>query len=214
MRTIFAIISMTGLSICLFSCGDAGKHLSRSYTYTNFAVLAATPNSDDTPPATVVASLREAGDQFMRARRVLVGSDPGWLVLTSSGELCLVRLVYPLVLAVSGQLPPPITSKVCASEQETESGYLVETDSLIAHVNDPERNIVVGIVPDGVATVKIIEADGRTRVSPVTHNAYEALAAYPSSVEFVSRGHRHTVVVKSFGSGHYESPKGAGAFPP
>ncbi len=172
--------------------------------------------SDDMLPPEVVTAVREEDGNInsgTTTRRVLAGSNPGWLVLTPTGELCLARRTYPLRPIVNGLSVPPISSTTCASEQAAESGRLVETESLVAYVGESARNIVVGVVPDGVATVKIREVGGATVVGHVTRNAYEVLATNPRSVEIASAGRRYVVQVRSFSGGHYEPPKAEGGWP-
>jgi hypothetical protein len=90
----------------------------------------------------------------------------------------------------------------------------VGVESLIANVGEPARAIVVGVVPDGIATVKIRESDGRMIVVDVTRNGYEALIAHPRSVEFVRRDHRYVVQLSSFDGGRYEPPSTGSSFGP
>jgi hypothetical protein len=197
--------SVVVLGIGTASCGDGAKHEvpMQARVHTHFAVFDAAWSRNDVLPPVVVASLREDGEQFtakMFVRQVVAGSDPGWLVLTPNHELCLVRLIYPLVLGLS---LPPLTSKICDSEEWAESGHLVETQSRVVQVGEPARNIVVGVVPDGVAAVRIQERDGHMIITSVTRNAYETLTMYPRSVEFVSKGRRFVLQLSSFDGGHY-----------
>jgi hypothetical protein len=192
-------ISVVFLSIGALACG--AERISRNThtrTRTEFSVFDIPSTQDDILPKNVVSSLQEEGlNGKVSTRRVVASSDPGWLVLASDGSLCLVRLIYPLIPAIEGP-SLPITSKTCASEEQARSGQLVETESLTTEVGEPSRNVVVGIVPDGVATVKVSEANGQVVVVHVTRNAYEAVTANPRSVEFVSGGHWYVVQVRSF----------------
>jgi hypothetical protein len=205
--------SVVALSIGVFSCG-AGKRPSPApaFSDTHFAVLGVASGPDDVLPTELAASLRKDGTPpFMRVRRVVAGSNPGWLALTATDELCLIHLTYPLLSVVNGQSLTPLPSRICTSEDEAGSGHLVDTESLIAQVGGMTRNIVIGVVPNGVATVKIKEENGRVIAASVTRNGYEAMTAHPRSVGFVSRGHKYVVQVRGFNSNkaRYQAPKGS-----
>jgi len=176
-------------------------------SHLHFALFDSAPTPDDTLPPAVSSSLLEAGEAWTVARRVAVGINPAWLVASSDDRLCLVQLIYPVVSVVNRRSVPPITSTTCASENEAAGGNLLVTDSLIAEVGARERNLIVGIVPDGVSVVKVRETDGQVFTVRVSRNAYEALIGHPQSVGFVYKTARHVVPVKSFSSkGHYQAP--------
>lgn len=212
-------VSLGAVSVGALSCGAVKRAATTpARPKTHFAVLDLPPTSDDTLPPEMVAAFRAEDDPGInagtRTRRVLAGSNPGWLVLTPTKKLCLARRTYPLRPVVNGLPLPPISSKTCTSEEAAVSGRLVETESLVTQVGERARNIVVGVVPDGVAMVTIREGDGAIVIGHVTRNAYEALTTHPRSVEFASRGRRYVVQVRSFSGGHYMPPKVQGGWQP
>lgn len=205
---IGSVIALIGFEI--LSCFTSNPHRTVRVSHPYFAFFDSTATQDDVLPPSLSPLLLEAGEHVSpqpTARRVVAGINPAWLVVSLNGHLCLMQLIYPIVPVVSGQSAPPIASKSCASENEAVEGNLVTTDSLVAEAGARERNIVVGIVPDGVATVKIRETDGRAFIIRVARNAYEALISHPQSVEFLYAGAWHVVPVKSFSSkSHYQAP--------
>jgi hypothetical protein len=172
------------------------------------AVLRSAGSPEDALPQVVVSSLRESVQPefdpaaLHSARRVLA-DQPVWL-LTTGGEVCLVRLVYPLV---SGRGLPPLVTHECASPSVTAAGSLVVVQSLATSSSDVGASArVIGIAPDGISAVTI-RCKGAVDVRvAVTRNAYEAIVSNPVAVSFLVRTNgrpRHTVIpVSTFQGSH------------
>jgi hypothetical protein len=163
------------------------------------AVLRRPGSAEDVLPQAVVSSLRESVQpefdlaSLHSARRVLA-DQPVWL-LAAGGEVCLVRLVYPLV---SGRGLPSLVTHECASPSVTAAGSLVVVQSLVTSSSDtPAPARVIGIAPDDISAVTIrCKGAADLRVA-VMRNAYEAVVANPVSVDFRVRVNgrlRHTVI--------------------
>jgi hypothetical protein len=91
-----------------------------------------------------------------------------WILPGSSGA-CLIAL------GVAGH---GVSSGVCNSAQAALSGELVvRTGSSRGAVNT-----LVGLAPDGNATVTITDADGSTRQVPVSDNVYKVTGGHPSAI--------------------------------
>jgi hypothetical protein len=206
------LLGSVALSIGAVSCGDAKRDLlAHRHLYTHFAVFNVPSGPDDALPLSLVAVLRGNG-QFsaqMSVRRIAAGSNPSWLVMLPSDELCLMQLTYPLLPSVNGLPLSPLPSQACTSEELAETGRLANVQSLASEAGQFGRNVVTGVVPNGVTTVMIKEGDGHMIVAPVTRNGYEVLSVDPHSLEFVSGGHRYDQRLGSFGRrAHYEPPTG------
>lgn len=197
---------LVGVLLC--SCGGARTRAPSAKTEPALpAVLQMPASTEDILPRAVIVSLLESvRPEFNRsdiesARRILP-DQPAWLV-SAGDEVCLVRLVYPLV---SGPDLPPFVAHECASPSVVESGGLVTVQALVTSSGTPTPSArVVGVVPDGVSavTIKCKSGDG-VRVA-VARNAYEAIVPGPIAVGFLvdARGKtRHVVVpVSSFQGG-------------
>lgn len=183
----------------LASCGG-GKQVSRdelesmiSVRHAGFSSLSQQGSPGDAIPDEALSALEgDASASFSRgdildARRVLP-SEPAWLVPTGGGDLCLVRLLYPLVAAEGGVALPPAPAIDCASEADARAGKLVTTRSLSATSAGPSVPVrVVGVVPDGVNSVTIgSQLGGKARVN-VIRNGYVAVLREPTEVQFVVR---------------------------
>lgn len=132
-----------------------------------------------------------------QARRVRA-NEPAWLVPASNGELCLARLLYPLLRSAY----PPLALLTCLPEAAVQAGHLVTTQALMTSGIHARLTRVTGVVPDGVATVNIVARHARPITSPVIRNAYEAVVSRPISVRFITRANnnaqRHSVPLVTF----------------
>jgi hypothetical protein len=181
-------------AIGLAGCGAIQSPQSAERGETSpFAVLRAAPTIGDALPLSVARRLLESeGPNLSRrdiqgARRVLTNHQ-GWLIAGPGGELCLVRLVYPLVPGSHGEHLPPSVGLVCSSEAAAKGGRLMETRSLSTTLAKRLPTLVDGIVPDGVRRVVVDSTGGaHQKVVPVVRNAYEVVVVNPSSVSFVAR---------------------------
>jgi hypothetical protein len=120
-----------------------------------------------------------------------LADDPGWLLPASNGEICFIRLVYPLVASAKGEDLHAVPTYSCQSEANARAGRMVETQDLITAQGRAGKVRVVGVVPDGVAQVSIEERGGRNVPIPTAQNAYEAVLDAPVSVSYVRRDRNH-----------------------
>jgi hypothetical protein len=161
----------------------------------SLAVFADTRTASDILPAQVADSLADSTEpQFsptdLRSARRVLADTPGWLVPAEDGELCMVRVVYPLEPPTDGTPFSPVVTHACRPAAEARAGRLVETESLGASVAASPSARVVGVAPNGVSNVSI--ASSRlTTIVPVVRNAYEAIIDDPVEVRFVSYDNRH-----------------------
>jgi hypothetical protein len=91
-----------------------------------------------------------------------------WILPGSSGA-CLIAL------GVAGY---GVSSGACNSTQAALSGELVVRTGSTSRVS----NTLVGLAPDGNATVTITDADGSTRQVPVSDNVYKVIGGNPSAI--------------------------------
>jgi hypothetical protein len=204
----FTRLATSALLVALAGCGTAHEQLQppkprpRSRP-SAFAVLRAPASGDDALPPWVAHHLVDGDGPTLSAadikgaRRVLANQQ-GWLVPGPESELCLVRVVDPLVSQVGGQSLSPSVERSCASQAQAEQGRLSETQSLSTTFAKRLPTRVVGIVPDGVREVTIHWAGGASTSVAVARNAYEDTLINPSSVSFTaaSSGHRRRYVVR------------------
>jgi hypothetical protein len=129
------------------------------------------------------------------AMRRISATEPRWILPASNGELCLTELAYPLVAQVSGKILPPVPTLNCVSVAAAEAGELIYTRALVTSTTTrPTLTQVVGVVPNGITTVRIVLQPGREMSVPVIQNAYEALATDPRDVQFtIGEGDRQRV---------------------
>jgi hypothetical protein len=205
-RASFALF--LGGAIFLSSCGMETLGPSASARVTSgIGVLSVGRSPDDLLPPEVVMFLSgsvrpEYTPADLRAARRVLANEPGWLLPAADGEICLVRVVYPLLSGSGRASLPPTDSQVCEPGAGVLDGHLVETQSLSA---TPAQGVtrVVGIVPDGVAKVLVVLAGGATAMVPVQRNAYEVIVREPVAVRFVRRhGSRvtaHRIELSTFG---------------
>lgn len=164
-----------------------------------FAVLRTTRNSDDALPSELASVLSQSTqpeftEHDMYAARRILALNPGWLIPAANGEVCLARLVYPLSPPDAASVSSPIPANTCVPEASAQAGRLVETQSLSTTVSAPGRDRVVGVAPDGVTTVNILQRNGRHVAVPVIRNGYEAIASDPVAVRLAVSLDRRQVI--------------------
>jgi hypothetical protein len=166
-------------------------------SHPGLAVFADAPTPSDSLPREAIASLANSVQpefsavDIHTARRVLANT-PGWIVPASDGELCMVRVVYPVAPTPGVPFSPSVAYR-CSTEPEVEAGRLVETQYLGTTVSRSPHARVVGVAPNGVASVTIVTGDGLQTAVAVTRNAYEAIVDDPVVARFVTfkDGHSH-----------------------
>ncbi|MGE5700789.1 MAG: hypothetical protein ACM3VU_00070 [Arthrospira platensis] len=168
-------------------------------------------------PADIALALAENpqpgfnGADLRAAKRVLA-DEPGWLLPAANGELCLVRVVYPLVSESKGVVLPPARSLTCASEAKIQAGRLVDVQALLTSGTKAKESKVVGVAPNRVSTVTVISRDGRQLPVVVRQGAYEAVVANPVGLSFTTRDsgrlEKHVIALSTF-SGQSATPQRA-----
>lgn len=119
-------------------------------------------------PAAVVKGMGNQPSVNPSAAVFVGGVYPTWIV-PGAAEICLV------VGAVS---PGDVPSGVCGSIPAAEHGLALTSS------NAAGTPVVLGLVPNGNATVKVTNTDGTTENVPVTNNVYEITSSNPSTVRF------------------------------
>lgn len=94
------------------------------------------------------------------------GTYPTWVVPGSS-EVC-------LVIGAIGRRGVP--GGTCAPVADAEAGLLLMTET------DSGQPLVLGLAPNGNASVKVTYADGTKASVPVSNNVYEITSGKPSTV--------------------------------
>jgi hypothetical protein len=198
-----AVCAALILSIVELPPHGSGQLSARS----SFAVLEAAASADDRMPPEVSTSLNlSSGPEFTaqelhRARRILA-DQPAWLVPAQEGDLCVVRLVYPLDGKARDGIFAPAVMHNCVPERSAQAGQLVQIQTLGTSVATSRRCRVVGIVPNGVGLVHVEASDGDSATAPVNRNAYEVIVDEPTKAWFIvdtgSREKRDTVALPSF----------------
>lgn len=195
-RRQLGLLGLIATSCIVGSCGATQQHiLITPRLPSGFAVFNQASTAGDVIPREVATTLAQSTqpefsyNDIQAARRVLP-DEPGWLVPAVNGELCLVRLVYPLTSSVHGAPLSPRPSRTCASESTTLAGGLVVTASL---ATSGKATQVFGIVPDGVTSVKIVVREGHAVRIGVLRNAYSAIVLQPVKVEFLTIRNHHTM---------------------
>jgi hypothetical protein len=156
-----------------------------------FSVLDTERTDDDALPSVrsgvpVGGSATLSDNAGARGARRL--SSMAWLVLTGDSELCLVYSVKALTPGPTGAPLPPAIVHQCTTVIAAAAGRLVVTQSLSASSRGKSEEVrILGVVPDGVARVSVIEGDGRTTVVPVRRNSYAGTVADPVAVRFSDR---------------------------
>jgi hypothetical protein len=186
-RMVLNTLLIAGVCV-LASCGTPRR--ASEAASTDFAVLkqAATPD-DEVPPQVATALHESVEPEFTvsdigAARRVLA-NEPGWLVPAADGELCIVRVVYPVAAGISSSTPEPSTSRLCVPEPTAVLGKLVLTHSLSPILQDRQGDIqVIGVVPDGITSVSIVSQNQHSLNVDVLRNAYSAVVVDPETVRF------------------------------
>lgn len=216
-RRIVATGSMwAALSVALAACGVQQRDVDeKTQPRLSLAVLAGAPTPDSTLPVDIAASLvRSQQPRFnsanVRDARRVLANDPGWLLPAANGELCLVRVIYPLVARSNGVVLPTARSLTCASEAKIQAGRLVDVQALLTSGTKARESKVVGVAPNRVSTVTIISRDGRRLSVVVRQGAYEAVVANPIGLSFTTR-HRgrpekHVIPLTTF-SGQSATPQ-------
>jgi hypothetical protein len=161
---------------------DPRKSVERS------AVLGIPGTAEEALPTAVTEFLSNATEpefapaERRKARRVLA-NHPGWLIPASDGELCLVRVSYPIDGAGRGDLSPAAGDQ-CEPEEAVQAGELVEVQTLGTSAVAAPMRLVVGIAPEGVSVVEIEAQNGSVAAVPVNQDAYEATVRMPTRVLF------------------------------
>ena len=184
----------------LFAVGGAGASgcgraiVSVSHTPTMaFAVSRSQRTPDDALPQQVVdALLLSTRPEFVNAdlqfaRRILPLSR-GWLVPAKNREVCLVRLVEPLIPQEHGVPLQPAVSTLCQPEPAAQEGRLIGAQALAVHAVPSPPYLVVGVVPDGARRVELLYGSHGHEAIPTTRNAYEAIVRAPRTIRFVTGG--------------------------
>lgn len=176
-------------------------------SFTSFAVLGKGPTQDDVVPSEVGSVLSgNQGAGFtrtdLRAARRVLPDDPGWLVPASEHQICLVRLIYPLIPRVGDTTLGPVPSSRCATEGDARSGRLVETQALMTVGTRPKSTVVIGILPNGITGATIISRGGSGTLVMVINNAYYGVVLDPVSVRFITHDHgqveHHVIPLTTF----------------
>ena len=157
----------------------------------------------DSEPAFTATDIRAA-------RRVLVHQQ-AWLLPAPGDDLCMARVIDPLVAEIGGQRLHPSVERSCATRAAAEAGRLSEAQSLSTTFRKRIPTRVVGVVPDGVHNVTI-HFDGSSAVKvTVTRNAFEDVLINPSAISFTSStsGESHSVPLASV-AGTNSAPYNAG----
>jgi hypothetical protein len=105
---------------------------------------------------------------------------PGVWIMPADGHVCLAS-------------SSPTDGSVgfgCASNEDAERGRLAPSD-----VDENGNGVLTGIVPDGVASVELVDVDGSTRTAEVDSNTYRAaIDANLKEVRFTDAdGARHVL---------------------
>ena len=207
MVSVFLIV----LSVPLAACGTQQQRR------LSLVVWASVPTPDSAIPAEIATLLtRSQRPKFksvdIRAARRVLANDPGWLLRAANDELCLVRVIYPLITKTKGLVLPPTRSLGCASEAKTQAGRLVEVQALLTSGTKAKESKVVGVAPNRVAVVTLISRDERRLSVVVRQGAYEAVVANPIGLSFTTRHsgrlEKHVVPLTTF-SGQSATPQPA-----
>jgi hypothetical protein len=221
-----------GLACFLLGCGGgepgstsnhpelnttAGAHTSKAIAAgTFFSVLNRSRTSDDALPSVphksrgpIVAAGSRLGPlsdmASAHAARRLSSIVPAWLVPESNERLCLLYTVKALTRGRGGRPPPPAIVQQCTTMAAATAGRLVVTQSLSASRRGSSDVMMLGVVPDGVTTVSVLDGGSHAKVLPVRRNSYAGTMVDPTAVRF-SDHVGHTIVsqmvpVASFESG-------------
>jgi hypothetical protein len=190
-------VAIAAVLLTFAGCGAAQRSQpTNKPTPLAFAVLRAPGAVEDAVPSWVARGLLAGTEPALSsgdiesARRVLANQQ-GWLIPAPEDELCLVRVVEPLVSEAGGHHLYPSVKRSCVSQVQAEQGRLYETQSLSTTFAKRLPTRVVGIVPDGVGEVTIHWDGGAAASVPVIRNAYEDVVINPSSIAFaVAKGDR------------------------
>lgn len=181
------------LLVGVAGCGSADDPPLATSSQSALDVLRAPRSNRDAVPPWVVRHLLTKGEEpalsitdIHSARRVLP-HQKGWLVSAPEDELCLVRVVYPLVFEIDGEHLPPSVIRSCSTEAAAEAGRLFETQSLSTTFAKRMPTRVDGIVPNGVPQVTVRFAGSGSKKVAVKRNAYETIVINPRSVSFVAK---------------------------
>jgi hypothetical protein len=194
-----AAVLVCGLACLLTSCSSDRQNARAAVRHPGFSLLDQRGGPNDAVPSQVTAALEaDVSPEFtardIRIARRVLPSESAWLVPAEGGDLCLVRLVYPLVSSIGGTPLGPAVAVGCNSEAAALAGRLVATQSLSA--TSAARTVpvrVIGIVPDGVENVSIRSGRGHASRVAVVQNAYEAVLRDPTEVLFeIRHGGRRT----------------------
>jgi hypothetical protein len=203
-RVPAALVLAFGL-IGLAGCGGSrNRQAAGSARSSPFAVFQSPATRRDALPPSMARYLLTASKPAfsitdIRDARKVLSKQEGWLIPAAEGELCLARVVYPLLPTNNGKRLPPSLSQTCASETEAVDGRLLETQSLSTTFAKRLPTFVDGIVPDGVHHVVVRSIGDASKAVPVVRNAYEVIVVNPRSVTFVAEqaGRRRRYIVRT-----------------
>jgi hypothetical protein len=180
----------------------AEEHTSRAIAAgAFFSVLNRSRTSDDALPyvprksrGPVFAARGRSGPlsdmASAHAARRLWLSVPAWLVPESDERLCLLHTVKALTRGLGGRSLPPAIVQQCTTMAAATAGRLVVTQSLSASRRGSSAVVILGVVPDGVTTVSVLDGGGHAKGLPVRRNSYAGIVVDPKAVRFSDRvGH-------------------------
>jgi len=93
------------------------------------------------------------------------GTYPTWIV-PGSTEVCLV---------VGPMRAHDVPGAVCGSVSGSEHGFAMTTENAVG------APVVIGLAPDGNASVEVTNANGTSESVPVVNNVYEVISGTPST---------------------------------
>jgi hypothetical protein len=194
-------------SVAVIGCGDAQRPTRAPLGDRGFAVLTSREPTGARPPAQVIASLQKSQDPAFSNRdiadaRAISPLGGVWLVPNGESDLCLVRLIAPLIPVLDGEHLPDGVIRSCATARAASQGRLVEVQALVTSRHVSGRNLVVGIVPDGVRSVTISLLHGSRHLS-VARNSFGALVGIPTALTFADpNGVVQRVRLQTFAPSH------------
>lgn len=174
----------------LFACGSDQRVSKPESAPAGFSVLAQKAGPDDVVPGQIAEALAQSTrPEFSKAdiaaARRVVSDNPVWLIPAVNGELCLARIVYPLVARSHGAPLPPAPAIACDAQTAALDGKLVVTQSLVTTAQGalgPSR--VLGVVPDGASAVRVVFGHGQSASVEPIRNGYELVVEDPERLLF------------------------------
>jgi hypothetical protein len=142
---------------------EYGYHTGASPVASPLAAVGAGPGS---LPAAAALGLSQIAGVDTSAAVFAGGTYPAWVV-PGLTETCVI---------VGAVRPGDVPGGVCGSTAAAIHGLALATE------NAAGTSVVLGLVPNGNASVKVTNADGTTENVPVTNNVYEVTGGTPSTV--------------------------------